>query len=79
MAWTHGISGYVNGCRCEVCKVAHKTYHTARRKALYDKGQCRHCSEPRRPDAVLCRLCLADARDYQRERAARLRQTQEAA
>ncbi len=79
MAWTHGISGYVNKCRCEVCKTAHRRYQDARNQRRYDKGQCRHCAEPRRSDAVLCGLCLADARDYQRERLARRRQTQEAA
>ncbi len=73
MSWTHGISGYVMKCRCEVCKTAHRSYQNARNQRRYDKGQCRHCADPRRSDSVLCSLCLADARDYQRERLARIR------
>jgi hypothetical protein len=73
MSWTHGISGYVMDCRCEICKTAHRAYHTARNQARYDRGQCRHCGESRKPASVLCEDCLSDARNYQQARAARLR------
>jgi len=73
MSWTHGISGYVNKCRCVVCRTAHRAYHTARNQGRYDNGICRHCSELREPASVLCEDCLSDARDYQQARTARLR------
>ncbi len=79
MSWTHGISGYVMKCRCAVCRSAHRAYHTARNKARYDRGQCRHCDEDRVATSVLCDGCLSHARDYQQARSMRVRQTQEAA
>ncbi len=78
MSMTHGISGYVLKCRCTVCKAETLDYKRARNERIYKAGRCRHCTEPRQPKRVMCGLCLADARDYQRERKAR-RQTQEAA
>ena len=71
MSMTHGISGYVMKCRCAVCTTANLDYKRARNERIYKSGRCRHCTEPRQPKRVMCNLCLADARDYQRERKAR--------
>ncbi len=73
---THGVSGYVQKCRCLICEKGHRAYHRARNFKLYEAGKCRHCTAERFGKFVLCAACLEDARNYQ---ARRRRQTQEAA
>lgn len=34
---THGISGYVSGCRCETCRDGNRDYHRAYREKNRDK------------------------------------------
>ena len=63
---THGVSGYVQGCRCTPCVRGNYAYQRVNKQQRYDHGLCRRCRNKRLADRVLCLSCLEEARDYAR-------------
>lgn len=41
MTFTHGYSGYSQGCRCETCTVAHRDYLRTYMAARYERARRR--------------------------------------
>ncbi len=67
---THGVSGYVQGCRCTDCRKGHLRYHRTWRKARYEAGTCRLCNRKRLARFTLCSKCQDRSRAYQQARKA---------
>lgn len=50
---------YSHGCRCEACKVAHREYTAARRKAALTEGSLSHGRSSTYDAGCRCEKCYA--------------------
>ncbi len=75
--FTHGSSGYVCGCRCEVCKEGNRAYHRAYRQANLEKVRAYHREYRRRNPPKPREYDPDKARQYAQARQQRIRETHE--